>query len=161
MPVLDRARLFANALAKRETVLTLDTNVLGQIYQFARAGSHNSDLTQFGLDQLLQVLTQPDYRTLVLAAGKGFEELPRALLHRFHNAYESFLSRYLRGFRIIHSRLHRDCRPRRRIRAFGTVPTMLKSLSHCLIRYCCYFRQFAWMAPRRMVSRDFADSSTS
>lgn len=98
MPVLDRARLLENAVAKRETVLALDTNVLGQINELVHRGGHYGDLAQLGLDQLLQVLTQPDYRTLVIAAGQAFQELPGALLHQFHDAYEWFLSRYVPGF---------------------------------------------------------------
>jgi hypothetical protein len=57
-------------------------------------GGRREYINELGLDQLIRVLNQPDYRTLVLVAGTAFRELPPAMLQSFHSAYEWFLREF-------------------------------------------------------------------
>ncbi|MBS0420989.1 MAG: hypothetical protein JSR66_24980 [Proteobacteria bacterium] len=99
MPALSRARLLENAVAQRETVLLFDTNILRRMYDFARAGARREALREHGLDQLIRVLNQPDYDTLLLSPGFAFDELAPAMTARFHSVFEWFISHYTPQYR--------------------------------------------------------------
>jgi len=94
MPSLDGPRLHDNARAGRETVLLFDTNVIGQMYDFAMAGGRHEQLAEFGLDQLIRVLNLSGDGRLALTAGLASRELTPAMASRFHRVYEWFLGRF-------------------------------------------------------------------
>jgi hypothetical protein len=76
MPSLDDEWILSNAARGCETVMLFDTNLLGQIHEFAMKGGGHEYLAELSLDQLIEVLVRPRSQALVLAAGVAFQELP-------------------------------------------------------------------------------------
>ena len=98
MPAFGDARILANAARGCETVLVLDTNVLGNIHQFAVGGGHREDLLRFGLDQLISVLHRPPQQEIVITAGLALQEVPPSMVYRLDRSFEWFLSAHLPGY---------------------------------------------------------------